>query len=261
MKKFWYELESEKEIDLWNEKLGSTAFTATKQDNGYLIHSKHLIKIQDGKYWSDEIKKLKDTPLKRLQLALENLPYPRAFSESAIALRTLIREKRKKGLEFNNELNFLYKIAAIESLSVPYSQVLKQPGFNVIESMPGGLVFKLDISYSELGYKKLELLNKTDIKWIIEQWDEPIIHTTLNKKYQKIWMYYESKLQDRQDKENEEFRNELKKLINKNSDKLRPNTSNQNINYITQQKKDSENSKFIWLFIVMVIVVLYLIYG
>ena len=194
MKSFWYRLENDEDRAVWNKKFGSTAFVEIETEDSYTNHSRHLEKIQAGEWWSDKIKKLIDEPSKKLQLALESLPYPAAFKECTIVLRALIREKRKQNQEFSVELKMLYQIAAMESLSIPYSKVLKEPGFNVMESIPGGLLFNMPVYYSELGYTKLKLLNKTDVKWIVEEWGEPIKHTTLHKKHNNIWVYYENKL-------------------------------------------------------------------
>ncbi len=213
MKKFWYKIETDKDIDLWNREFGSNAFVEIDEDEFYSVRSKHFEKIQAGEWWSDKIKKLRDKPHERLQLAIENLPCPAAFRECAIALRALIREKRKQKLELSVQLRMLYQIAAIESLSIPYSEALKEPGFNVMDSIPGGLIFKLPVSYDKLGYKRLELLNKTDAKWMIELWGEPEIHSTFNKLHNKIWAQYENRLLSKRKEESEKFINTFKSLV------------------------------------------------
>ena len=119
-------------------------------------------------FWADKIKEFRGGPVKRLAMALDNLPLPGAFREAAIALRALIRQKKKAKEKFNDELALLYWFAAIDSFSIPYSNFLQQPGYNVIESMSGNVIRTLPFSYVELGYEKLNLLNKTDIKWCIE---------------------------------------------------------------------------------------------
>ena len=60
--------------------------------------------------------------------------------------------------------------------------------------MPGKLLKSLPFTYSELGYKKLELLNKTDCKWLVEAWGEAQIHSTLNQLHKNVWDEYENKL-------------------------------------------------------------------
>jgi hypothetical protein len=152
-------------------------------------------------FWADKIKEFRGEPVKRLAMAMDNLPLPSAFREAAVALRALIRQKRKAKEAFNDELALLYWFAAIDSFSIPYSSYLQQPGYNVIESMPGKVIKTLPFSYFELGYEKLELLNKTDIKWCIEAWGEPQGHTTLHEIHKDIWQRYEKALPAKQKKE------------------------------------------------------------
>lgn len=105
-------------------------------------------------FWADKIKEFRGEPVKRLAMALDNLPLPAAFREATVALRALIRVKKKAKEIFNDELALLYWFAAIDSFSIPYSKYLQQPGYNVIESMPGNVIKTLLFSYFELGYEK-----------------------------------------------------------------------------------------------------------
>ena len=156
--------------------------------------------LDNEMFWADKIKEFRGQPVKRLSMAINNLPLPAAFREAAIALRTLIRQKRKLKESFNDELSFLYWFAAIDSFSIPYSSYLQQQGYNVIESIPGKVIKTLPFSYFELGYKKLKLLNKTDVKWCVEIWGEPQVHTTLHEIHKDIWQKYEKKLPAKQKK-------------------------------------------------------------
>jgi len=156
--------------------------------------SRHRSALLTGEFWADRIKKLKSEPVKRLELALKNLPLPASFREAAVAMRALAREKRKAGDNYGEELALLYWLAAINSFSIPYSSVLQMPGYNVIESIPGNRLKNLSFTYAELGFEKLELLNKTDIKWLTEAWGVPSTHTTLHEIHIDVWHEYETKL-------------------------------------------------------------------
>ncbi len=149
--------------------------------------------IDAGEFWADLIKRYKTDAHARLQLALRNLPLPAAFREASIALRSLIRTKRKEKQVYEEELACLYWLAAIESLSVAYSEKLREPGFNVIESIPGAVLRNLEFEYRVLGYEKLKL-NATEKKWIIEIWGEPEHHSTLHELHRAVWDSYEDKL-------------------------------------------------------------------
>ena len=150
--------------------------------------------LTDETFWADKIKEFRGEPAKRLAMAMDNLPLPAAFREAAIALRAMIRSKRKNGGEFSDELALLYWLAAIDSFSIPYSIELQQPGYNVIESIPGKVIRTLPFSYFELGYEQLELLNKTDTKWCVEVWGLPQEHTTLHEIHLDVWKKYERDL-------------------------------------------------------------------
>lgn len=154
--------------------------------------------IAEGRFWADEIKLLRDKPRARLALARDNLPLPGAFREAAVALRALIRAKRRGGEDYGDELRQLYDLAAWQSFGVPYSESLQQPGFNVLESVPGKTVQALPFSYEELGYRELGLLNKTDTGWLVEAWGEPAAHSTLHQLHVGVWQNYEIKLGARQ---------------------------------------------------------------
>jgi len=178
--------------------------------------SKHRKELQVGEFWTDRIKKLRGEPVKRLALAIENLPLPASFREGAIAIRALIREKRKSKEIYEDELALLYWLSALNSFSIPYSEVLKEPGYNVMESIPGSKLKSIPFSYRDLGYEKLELLNKTDVKWLIEAWGEPECHSTLHKMHIDLWKEYENKLHVKRKKHDEKFIEEIESYMNKN---------------------------------------------
>ena len=145
-------------------------------------------------FWADEIKKHRDEPGKRLQMAMDKLPLPAAFREAAVAIRAIIRKKRKAKEPYDNELGLLYWLAAIKSFMLPYADRLEEPGYNVVESIPGKQIWSLPVNYAELGYEQLGLLNKTDRKWLIEMCGEPQAHSTMNRVHRAVWDEYEDKL-------------------------------------------------------------------
>jgi len=151
-----------------------------------------------GEFWADNINKYKDDPEKRYALAMDQLPLPAGFREAAIALRALIRNKRKAKEDCETELKQLYHLAAIRSFMLDYSTVLQQPGYNIMASIPGGIINELPYSYETLGYEQLDLLNKTDRKWLIDAWGEPKGHTTLNTMHRALWDANEQKVQGSQ---------------------------------------------------------------
>ena len=147
-----------------------------------------------GEFWVDQIKNLRCDPEKRLTMALEHLPLPHAFKEAAVAVRAIIRERRKSKEAFEQYVTWLYWLAASRSFMVPYSERLREPGYNVMESVPGYVIRSLNFDYSTVGHEKLDLLNNTDRKWLVECWGEPEKHSTLNALHRDVWNEYEEKL-------------------------------------------------------------------
>lgn len=171
----------------------------TKTDSESQAHREgfweHLsAKINVGDIWADRIKEHRHSPKRRLETALENLPLPAAFGEAAKALRTVIRKKRKENINYEDELAFLYWLAAIESFRLDYAPNLKEPGFNVVQEIPGAKIKSLSFSYRDLGYENLRLLTKTDCKWIVDAWGEPDQNVTLYDLHSGVWKEYEKKL-------------------------------------------------------------------
>jgi hypothetical protein len=114
---------------------------------------------------------------------------------------------------YERELGLLYWLGAVASFGLPYSERLREPGYNVLESVPGETVANLRFEYSKLGYRELELLNKTDVKWMTELWGEPESHTTLNKLHSAVWVAAENRLMKRRQEERDRFHEDLRRIL------------------------------------------------
>ncbi len=165
--------------------------------------------IDTGEFWADRIKRYRDQPEMRLGFALSHLPLPAAIREAVVAVRALVRAKRKAGESWEEELTLLYWLAAIRSFILEYAPRLQRPGFGVIEAIPGDRLRSLRYDYSQLGYRELSLLNKTDVKWLIAAWGEPESHTTLNVMHRELWDEYETKLIEQKERARKESWDEL----------------------------------------------------
>ena len=141
-----------------------TSTTADASASAAAFWEKHRADLLGEQFWADRIAKYRDQPVERLQLSIQNLPLPAAFREAAVAIRALIRSRVQEKQDFIDELVLLYWLAAVESFGIPYSEHLRQPGFNVLQRVPGHVIKSLPFTYKALGYKYLTLLNKTDIK-------------------------------------------------------------------------------------------------
>lgn len=128
------------------------------------------------RFWADAIKDTYEDPARRLAMAKRNLPLPAAFREAAIALRGIIRAKRKSGEAFEPELAELHKLAAIASLA-PYDP---------LDITPFAEIEKLDLTPANIGWDELPLLNKTDRQWMAEVWPTPERHVTGENAYPEV---------------------------------------------------------------------------
>lgn len=147
----------------------------------------------DEEFWLVALNENKSDPIKRYEAALKGLPYPAAFREAALGLRATIREKAKAKESYEDELIALYKVAVWQSFGMKYSERAQTIGFNILERIPGGLITNLKYEYQTMGYEKLELVNKTDAKRMVELWGEPKNHSTLLEAYNSLWKEYEDK--------------------------------------------------------------------
>lgn len=96
--------------------------------------------IAEDKFWAFQARASADEPDTRLRIAVENLPLPGAFREAAVALRRIISHKRKSGAPYDEELQFLYSLAATSSFAseTAYIEELAEPSWNAIEMMELG---------------------------------------------------------------------------------------------------------------------------
>ena len=119
------------------------------------------------------------------------MPVPDAFREAAVATRALIRERRKEGRDTEDFLRLLYMTAAQHDFlhHTPYIEGLG-PAFNVAERIPRKVWTGLEYPYSEIGYRHLETLNKTDVKWLVAAWGEPTLHRSAQEFYSDTWQRY-----------------------------------------------------------------------
>jgi hypothetical protein len=208
-------------------KLSEDSESAQFEDQFWNKQSEDLAR---GEFWADRISRQHSEPVKRLRTAIDNLPLPAAFREAAIATRALIRQHRKEKSCYEDELCLLYWLAAVNSLSETYSEKLGEPGFNIMQSIPGKVVKRLSFSYAELGYEKLGLLTRTDTKWLVAEWGEPRKHRTLNDLHRAVWEEYESKVIARREGDQKRLIAELRELSASTPiTKLGPNTGSTHV--------------------------------
>ncbi len=169
--------------------------------------------VQNGTFWADRIKSQRDAPQARLATALENLPLPAAFREGCVATRMLIRKFGVETAEGQEMLKLLYWLAAVESFMLDYAPILQQPGFNVMESIPGSVMRELPFTFDQLGCDRLRLLNKTDKRWLVDVYGPPSAHRTLNELHRALWDRFEGALATKRKREDDELFGEIRSTI------------------------------------------------
>ncbi|HDR2474721.1 hypothetical protein NR352_27805 [Enterobacter soli] len=187
-------------IEYWSESENDSE--AEEKSKSFWVSLKR--EFDDNNSWVERVKSERDDA-KKLVLALKFIPLPQAFQQSAIALRSLIKSKKKESIPYVDELYFLYWLAAIKSFSVPYSQLLGEPGFNVLSRIPGAEIFNLQVNYDDLGYEHLDLLTKGDVNLLNKYLSTPKSNSTLNNIHCAIWHHYEKKLKSEKDKDLNDF--------------------------------------------------------
>jgi len=163
----WLDTRTRSDAERRRSAMWGTALSETPE--GGLVGRVNGEGLYEGdRFWADAIKDTYDDPTRRLAMAKRNLPLPAAFREAAIALRAIIRTKRKTGASFEAELSELHRLAAIASLA-PYDP---------LDITPFAEIEKLDLTPSNVGWAGLPLLNKTDRQWMAETWPSPRRHAT-----------------------------------------------------------------------------------
>ena len=144
--------------------------------------------VPPGVFWADYIKTLKDDPERRLAVARAYLPLPAAFRHAAVALRALIRRRRKDRQQHEDLFAEFYRVAAEYDLRyrTPYIEEIG-PGFNVSRYIPQEVIDATRFPYDQIGYEKLELLTKTDRKWLVEAWGEPSRQSSAQEFHSALW--------------------------------------------------------------------------
>jgi hypothetical protein len=166
----WLETRTEADAAKRREAMWGVVWSDEETDEGPALMGRvNGEGLQEGKqFWADAIKDVRDDPARRLAMARRHLPLPAAFREAAIALRSIIRAKRKAGKPLDSELRELHRLAAIASLGI----------YDELDATPFAKINALDLSPDLLGWEQLALLSTMDHKWMAEAWVTPQRHVT-----------------------------------------------------------------------------------
>jgi len=161
-------------------------------------------------FWAEEIKRLRDDPPARLELALADRPYPAAYREAAIALRALIRQAQKDGGATNDLLSQLYELG-MEHAFLHDREFMEELGvsFDVAERFAREELDLLAFRYAEFGHERAALFTKTDRKWFEDAWGSPEGNRSPTEAYEDRWRKHAEEVKT----ENEAHLEELQRLM------------------------------------------------
>ena len=107
---------------------------------------------------------------------------PIASVEIAKVFRALIRERRKVKQPYDDLLRALYGACILnhfeESLVFEGTVAYAMTGYVGIQELQ-----EIRIEYSSMGYEHIRTLSKTDVKWLVEIFGEPVKHQSFNGEY------------------------------------------------------------------------------
>ena len=137
--------------------------------------------VAGHEFWTDTIKRLKKTGKNREIVAVsrENLPLPEAFNEMAIALRKLIRARRREKEPHNDLLKRLYRAAVWQNFFADIDCGLMEQADTC--RVAGQFIPRIKCDYNLIGYEHLDMLGVNDVKWMVAAWGEPKHHNLARK--------------------------------------------------------------------------------
>jgi hypothetical protein len=184
--------------------------------------------MESNEFWADKVKRLKKEGAydEVINICKKNIPLPAAFRELSIALRKKIIIALKQDKNINSKLNMLYELAVYHRFLFAYPTVKISkiaafseegriyPTFSVAGLAHNkGAMKKIKANYTDMGYKFIELLNKTDIKWMVTVWGEPKNHADPRQVYLVEWNKHLERFEKNIIKSNKRMINEWKKLL------------------------------------------------
>jgi DNA polymerase-3 subunit epsilon len=140
---------------------------------------------------------LREMTRDRLRKALDGLPFPAAYRDAATALRKLSANTADRTLL--EELHGLAQEHAflLGTAHLGWDHPLNKPDYEIgltvsciIEIATAEDRAAVRGSYSEVGYKHLPLLNKTDVKRLVAAFGEPRAHLNPRDLHRDIWERY-----------------------------------------------------------------------
>lgn len=115
------------------------------------------------------------------------LPQMGAFRQSCLVLRAQIRDQKKAKKEISPSLEQLYQLVALADFFHGKTENSKPLSVSASKRVAFESFVALESPYADLGYEHLNLLTKTDIKWLTQTWGEPKQHRHMRELHQNRW--------------------------------------------------------------------------
>ncbi len=153
-------------------------------------------KANDDKMWLEDVKHLrKHQQLRQAQaICYQMQPLKDAFEQTCLILRAEIRELDKKSNRHAEALDELYRTAAYYSFLYDKLSDSQPSLHNTVKYLKRDDWVSLDMPYEKIGYDKLKLLKKNDIKALIALWGEAKTHQSARQYHRRIWADLQKKV-------------------------------------------------------------------
>ena len=142
----------------------------------------------------------------------EQIPeLPGGFKTLCIGLRAVIKSQKSKGVDYKQTLNQLYRTACIYDFyyGQPYIEEAGLPSWHLGNAINKKTFDSKRIPYNDIGYSKLSMLNGTDVKWILDQFGEPIKHSTAREYFSDLYKNAISKVVAKKKKKDEKYHKQI----------------------------------------------------
>jgi hypothetical protein len=122
--------------------------------------------------WLQQVRTLRTSQQydEALEVCLSQFPKAQAIQQAAIILRQQIKVSQENNIAFEDLLQNLYNLAAMADVyggtrhaAAPVAQIM-------------AALYNCKGNYRAMGYQKLKLLNKNDIRLLEEAWGKPTTH-------------------------------------------------------------------------------------
>ena len=144
---------------------------------------------EEGGPWLWEIKRLRERGDFAEALARSRARHPRvqAYQQTLVTLRAEIKLAQRDGRSLQPMLSSLYRHAALADLFRHDSPCRPDPDNPLAPRLAALAAERLDLPWPLIGYRRLRLLTRTDIRLLTEAWGEPDAHRHAEEVEREAW--------------------------------------------------------------------------